>query len=261
MVKFLGWGMTVLLLLFTACGEPKGESRIVNEALDSVDEIHCLYAGTENATAGCLEPTFPPEYYVAEALAYFDTLDTSADRDSIPNYHPEVARWEWPPWLLLTGFGADEMNLTADTLRVIDPSTVPERDCRFFQTQPFARCYVVFEYRHGPCPIYEEFSFDADGRMTFIEAWSVFPWALPLKDGDTWAEATDFFRLATVVPGLGSSTGYTDFEGSVFQAIAATDPLMADYGMRASNWRLHWRRYLDRIAPDFFDLGCGWSTL
>ena len=96
--------------------------------------------GGDGATAACLAPSLPPEHYVDEALKYFDTLDVSADRSRIPDYHPQVARWEWPPWLLLTGYGADDMTATADVLRQIDPSAVPERDCRFFDVQPFARC-------------------------------------------------------------------------------------------------------------------------
>jgi hypothetical protein len=39
----------------------------------------CVGADTDAATAGCLRPTLPPEHYVAQALLYFDTLDTSAD--------------------------------------------------------------------------------------------------------------------------------------------------------------------------------------
>ena len=109
----------------------------------------CLDEGTAGATATCLAPTQTPEFYVDEALKYFDTLDTSADRARIPRYSERVVRWEWPPWLLLTGYGAEAMTLTADVLRQVDPSTVPDRECRFFDTQPFARCYIVFEYEEG----------------------------------------------------------------------------------------------------------------
>ena len=142
-----------LLLAAFACGEAEPGPNA------------CRDEGTEGATAACLEPTLPPEHYVEQALLYFDTLDVDAPIENVPDYHPLVARWEWPPWLLLTGFGAEDMIDTGLSLRELDPSTVPERDCRFFETQPFARCYVVFEYEEGPCPIYEEFTFDAEGRV------------------------------------------------------------------------------------------------
>ena len=61
---------------------------------------------------------------------------------------------------------------TTEAAVALDPSTVPTRDCRAFSVQPFARCYVTFEYKDGPCPIYEEFVFNDQGEMTFIEAWS-----------------------------------------------------------------------------------------
>ena len=73
----------------------------------------CRWRRSASATAACIEPNRPPEYYVAEAEAHFDTLDLDADRESVPDYHPQVVRWEWPPWLLLTGYTADEMILPA----------------------------------------------------------------------------------------------------------------------------------------------------
>ena len=206
-----------------------------------------------------LEPTQTPEYYVAEALAYFDTLDVDADRSSVPNYHELVARWEWPPWLLLTGYGAADMIRTSDALRVGDPSTVPVRDCRFFETQPFARCYIEFEYEEGRCPIYEEFTFNDAGEMTFIEAWSDFPGMLPIKPGDRWAESPDFYRLATRVPGLGNNTGTAVIDSEYMRAAAMNDHVVADYAERATNWIVYWAAYYQSVSPDFFAVGCGWS--
>ena len=108
-------------------------------------------------------------------------------------------------------------------------STVPVRDCRGFDTQPFARCYVEFEYEEGPCPIYEEFAFNDAGEMTFIEAWSNLPDLLPNAADDPWAEDPDFPRLATRVPGLGNETGTLDLESEWMQAAAAADPDVADF--------------------------------
>jgi len=147
-------------LLLVACAEDAGPIEPINECRDE---------GTEGASAACLTATFPPDHYVAEANRYFDTLDVDQPDDSIPDYHAQVARWEWPPWLKLTGYGRDDMIETSLTLRSLDPSTVPVRDCRFFETQPFARCYVVFEYEEGSCPIYEEFTLNDAGEMTFID--------------------------------------------------------------------------------------------
>ena len=201
----------VSALAVGACGGSGGQDETGDRASATttttavVASADCADAGTRGATAGCLEPTQAPEYYVDQALAYFDTLDVDADPESVPDHHEDVARWEWPPWLLLTGFGRDTMITTSNLLRAGDPSTVPERDCRFFETQPFARCYVEFEYERGPCPIYEEFAFDDSGKMTFIEAWSDLDGLRPTAPDDPWAESPDFERLSTRVPGLSSS--------------------------------------------------------
>ena len=62
----------------------------------------------------------------------------------------------------------------SDTLLRAYPSIVEERDCRGFDTQPFGRCRVVFyyddpEHEGRGCPIYEEFVFNDDGGITWIE--------------------------------------------------------------------------------------------
>ncbi|MCA9617033.1 MAG: hypothetical protein KC586_29935 [Myxococcales bacterium] len=220
----------------------------------------CRDRGTDGATASCLEPNLAPEHYVSEALRYFDTLDVTAPADSIPDYHDQVARWEWPPWLFLTGLGKEDMIDASLALRRIDPSTVPERDCRFFPTQPFARCYVVFEYEEGPCPIYEEFTFDALGRTTFIEAWSELPGRLPLAEGDRWGEDPGFTRLANRIPGLGRPEGGFDLESEAMVRASERDPEVADFAMRAADWRSAWARALRDAEPDFFARGCGWDT-
>jgi hypothetical protein len=221
--------------------------------------VGCVNQGTQAATAACLSPTQSPEYYIAEALAYFDTLDVDADRESVPNYHDQVARWEWPPWLLLTGYGAADMVNTSDALRLGDPSTVPIRDCRFFEVQPFARCYIEFEYEHGPCPIYEEFTFNDAGEMTFIEAWSEQPGMLPIRSGDRWAQDPDFYRLSTRVPGLGNATGTAVIDSDYMRRAAMQDHVVADYAERATNWIVFWATYYQNVPPDFFAIGCGWD--
>lgn len=234
--------VTALTALVAACGSETTRGR------------------STDALATALTPKFPPEYYVDQAHKYFDTLDTSADADSAPSYSQLVARWELPPWLWLTGFGRENMVITTDLAVSLDPSTVPTRDCRAFSVQPFARCYVVFEYEEGPCPIYEEFVFNDQGEMTFIEAWSDQPGLLPMADpSDRWAEGSDVHRLSTKIPGLGNETGLIDLDSEAMRQAADDDPEVADFVRRANDF---WGTYLEanqEAGPDYYARGCGWK--
>ena len=250
LLRFIG------VLCLVACGPsaPKTEAMA-----DDLRPDPCLHEGTEGATATCLSPTRSPEHYVAQANAYFDTLDVDADPASIPSYSELVARWEWPPWLLLTGFGRQDMHDTAVALKDVDPSTVPTRDCRFFPNQPFARCYVVFEYEGGSCPIYEEFTFNDAGEITFIEAWSDLPALLPQSgQEDAWGERGTVNRLSTRVPGLGKPDGRVDLESSWMVEAAAADPDVGTFALQAVDWWAAWLETLARAPEDFFAQGCGW---
>ena len=119
LISFFSVPMCICLSVVIGCGDTEPAAMNVVEQVDAdstlpeVLPVDCMNPGTEAATAACLTPTQSPEYYVAEALAYFDTLDVDADRGSGPNYHEQVARWEWPPWLLLTGYGAADMVVLA----------------------------------------------------------------------------------------------------------------------------------------------------
>jgi hypothetical protein len=219
----------------------------------------CTGAGTDAATARCLVPTQTPEFYIEQALKYFDTLDVDADPNSIPEYAEWVARWEWPPWLLLTGIGREDMIQHSISLRSVDPSTVPIRDCRFFAEQPFARCYVVFQYEDGPCPIYEEFIFNDAGETTWIEAWSDIDGLRPTSEADRWAEAADFPRLGTRIPGLGRPDGRYDLTGEAMLAASARDPEIADFVRRGLDFWPTWFEELQNAGEDFFARGCGWE--
>ncbi|MCC6159846.1 MAG: hypothetical protein IT350_17470 [Deltaproteobacteria bacterium] len=227
--------------------EPGGE----NEPAPSCWEIP-----GDNATSGFSSPRFPPEYYVEQSLKYFDTLDSYTDPRSIPNYSELVARWEWPPWLLLTGFGDDAMILIDLALRLY-PTRVLERDCRAFDFQPFGRCRVVFEYDGvTSCPIYEEFTFNDLGEMTFIEAWSDLPGFMPTDDAnDPWAEGPDAYRLSTKIPGLGNDAGRIDLSGECMRAAAEQNDDVAEFLRRArvpvATWVLQFL-----TAPDDFEIGC-----
>lgn len=158
--------------------------------------------------ARSLSPKFSLSYYADQSNKYFDTLDTYADRSSKPKYSSHVIRWEWYPWLYLTGFRRFSMKL--DRLLILYPTKVINRDCRGFKVQPFGRCRVTFHYEKPDeyIDIYEEFTFNDQGEVTFIEAWSDLPGYMPMDpDIDFWAEGESVKRLSTKVPGLGSENG------------------------------------------------------
>ena len=256
------WGLAFLSP--AACGKTGGSSpdtlptEIAADSEIAASPPGCTNGGTPGATSRCLVPVQSPEYYVEQAEKYFDTLDVDADPDSVPNYSALVARWEWPPWLLLTGYTSKDMIATGKSLKALDPSTVPERDCRFFPVQPFARCRVNFVYEEGPCSIYEEFTFNDQGDMTFIEAWSDLPGLLPQQTGDPWGEEPDFSRLSTRIPGLGNETGLIDPESSWMKQTSEEDADVADFTVRAGDWWTWWFDALKRADKDFFAVGCGW---
>ena len=216
--------------------------------------------GTAGALATCLTPTMTPEYYIDQGQKYFDTMDGSADPESRPTYAERVARWEWPPWLLLTGYGR-ELIRTVDegVLSVYPNTTVPTRDCRAFDVQPFTRCRVAFDYAGRPCPIYEEFTFNDAGEVTFIEAWSDLPGLRPTEDpADPWAEAPGAHRLSTRVPGLGTPTGLIEPEGEAMTAAAALDPEVSDFATRTLDFWKAWGQAYRAAGAGLYTRGCGW---
>lgn len=220
--------------------------------------------GSDAALSTCLQPQQTPEYYIEQSSMYFDTLDADASRDSIPNYSELVARWEWPPWLKLTGIGRDIM-IQSDLLVIeLTPSTVPQRDCRAFDVQPFGRCRVSFLYSGGPCPIYEEFTFNDQGEITFIEAWSDQPGMLPFADeSDLWGERPGVRRLSTILPGLGNETGLIDLDSAAMTEAALQDADIADFVNRAQNFYTTWAEELagsngGLTEEEIYGYGCGW---
>lgn len=171
------------------------------------------------------QTSWSEEYYVDQALKYFDTLDTYADSDSKPTYGKTVIRWEWFPWLKLTGYKRFAMKL--DFFLKWYPTEVIDRDCRAFSEPPQARCRVTFHYKKSKAivPIYEEFTFNDFGEMTFIEAWSNEPHLLPMDpDKDFWGEGEDMYRLSTKVPGLNdTATGEVRTKDKEFKRLARED--------------------------------------
>jgi hypothetical protein len=149
--------------------------------------------------------------------AEWNTVNKWFNKTTIhPRYATLVIRYEFPPWLLTTGYGAWTMRTTNEALRAYR-TTYKRIDCRAFDTQPFGRCHVVFLYGtddpntpeddRTECPIYEEFTFNDKGEITFIEAWTDHDGYLPMRPGDYWAQGPKVKRLSTKVPGLGRNDG------------------------------------------------------
>ena len=214
----------------------------------------------EGALATCLTPKQTAEYYVEQSSAYFDTMDYTVELEDWPPYSERVARWEWPPWLKLTAYTRENIEAT-DTLLQLYPSVVPERDCRAFDTHPFGRCYVVFYYDdHGGkgCPIYEEFTFNDQGEITFIEAWSDLDGLRPQSLDDPWAEADGIQRLSSRIPGLGTSTGWIDLDSEPMNQAVESDVDVADFVARAKDWYPTWLKEYQNAGDDLWERGCGW---
>jgi len=164
-------------------------------------------------------------HYLRNAELYWDSLDPNFPLE-FPQYGQNVIRFEWPPWLLLTGYGKDKIRLEDTADRDLDPYTIPKvaRHCWIEMISPFARC-VVELWATGSsmpnpdgngtvpekCRIYEEFTFNAVGDVTFVEAWSA---SIPKP-----------VRLSTRVPGIGQPVNPIDpHDGYVWRPVAEKDP-------------------------------------
>ena len=235
------------LVAVVACGAPEEEAPADPCSLDS-------------APSSCVAKTKDDQHYIDQSHAYFDTMDYEPYGTIEPDYAEQVVRWEWPPWLRLTGMGAEEIK-AVDAALVLFPSVVKERDCRAFDQNPFGRCYITFYYddhEGRPCPIYEEFHFDENGQMTWIEAWTNLPGYLPMDPSDTWGEAAGNTRLADRIPGLGNGQPL-DIETDAMAEAAAADPDVADFVERARDWKSAWGALVSETDQDqMWAEGCGW---
>jgi hypothetical protein len=236
-----------MLLVLAACAAPP-EPELPDP---------CIGPG---ALSTCLSPSLSDETYIDQGQRYFDTLDANADPESEPTYAELVARWEWPPWLLLTGYGRDLTLAVDEAVLVAFPgTTVPERDCRAFEEQPFGRCRVSIDYEGQACPIYEEFTFNDAGEVTFVEAWSDQPALLPMDGAtDPWAEGAAVSRLSTRIPGLGTATGRIDPVGEEMTRAGESDPDVADFAARTQDFWGYWSEAYEAAGDDMFARGCGW---
>ncbi len=243
-MKLTGRCFGIVVLGLIACGDPAAEDP----------------CATAEPLSTCMAPTRSPEEYVRWSEGYFDTMDRRVEDAPWPPYSELVARWEWPPWLKLTAYTRVDIEAT-DTLLKLYPSTVPERDCRAFDVQPFGRCHVVFLYdahEGRGCPIYEEFTFNDDGEITFIEAWSDLDGLTPTSPDDPWAEGGGVRRLSTRIPGLGAPSGRLELEGAALRSASAVDEDVADFVRRARDWEAAWAVEYEAAGDDLWARGCGW---
>lgn len=236
---------TVLLFLILFCCIACSTSKQVVQS--SAGKINCI---NEGALSTNLSPKFPAEYYAEQGVKYFQTMQSDISIKVQPNYSDLVIRWEWPPWLLLTGFRKTGL-ITTDVMLKLNPTKYELLDCRGFELQPFCRCHVVFNYGGTLCPIYEEFTFNDQGEMTFIEAWSDYESLLPMTSGadNLWDEQEywgmkEVNRLSTKVPGLGNSSGRIDLYSPCMNEAAEKDKDIAELQMRAKDANKFWMQEL-----------------
>jgi len=220
--------------------------------------------GTGGALSTCLSPKFDSAYYIEQGVKYFQTMQSDIPNNVIPHYAGSVIRWEWPPWLLLTGYGKDFL-ITSDIILKLNPTQYYKMDCRYFDKQPFCRCHVIFDYSGDSCPIYEEFTFNDQGQITFIEAWSDFESLLPMNAGadgiwtedEYWAKQENVNRLSVKVPGLGNAYGKIDINSEWMNEAAAIDKDVAEMVYRIKD---PVRTYIQQLATHQHELSHGCET-
>ena len=77
----------------------------------------------------------------------------------------------------------------------------------------------IYKEHEEPVDIYEEFTFNNEGEITFIEAWTDSPEHFPTTDfSDYWAEGKEVKRISTVIPGLGKPNGLIDRKSPEFKS-------------------------------------------
>ena len=215
-MRFLALFFIVAVLASSACKTAK-QSGAEQNAVTDVD----------SALSTRLTPKFTAAYYIDQGVKYFRTMESSVPISVKPEYSDLVIRWEWHPWLLLTGYKRRNL-INTDILLKLYPTKYDTIDCQYFEKQPFCRCHVIFNYSETRIPIYEEFTFNDQGEITFIEAWSDFPSLLPMDTTDYWAEAENVNRLSTRVPGLGNNEGRIDRKADWMLRASETDTVLAD---------------------------------
>ena len=179
--------------------------------LSCFNYISCCFE-TPKLYSNSVVPNKDESYYINQANTYFSFLETTSKDHIEPNYSPSLIRWEWEPWLILTGLN-DERTLIIDSLiRETGKCECLDRELVFYNTNPFVRCRVTFYYGENKTPIkiYEEFTFDGSGNISFIEAWYDVEdnkLQIPEREFDGWPKFCSVKRLSNLIPGYNK----TDF--------------------------------------------------
>ena len=101
-MKYLALLFMVAVLALGACKTAK-QSGVEQNAVADVD----------SALSTRLTPQFPADYYIDQGVKYFLTMESSVPIKVRPEYSDLVIRWEWHPWLLLTGFRRRNLPVSA----------------------------------------------------------------------------------------------------------------------------------------------------
>lgn len=126
-----------------------------------------------------------------------------------------------------------------DALVALYPTKVEERAHRVFGEHPFGRSCVSFRYafKKRPVRIYEEFTFNTDGEIVFIEAWSD---SYELKS-DAWGESNERVRMSHAWPK--DTHGNLAPPGSEsYKKALKTDPLLQELHARMQRPIYSWMR-------------------
>ena len=172
-----------------------------------------------------LSPNQPADFYIARADAYFNLISGKDHQGKNlpsnflkPEYSKFMVRWEWEPWLLLTGKNSgwsEEWELIDSAIALTLPNSISDRKYRFSTLNPFVRAVVDIKFggSNQVLRIYEEFTFNTVGEITFMEAWSyddpalcmdAFHSNVTFKNNIHWPERSSIYRLSTLIPGLGA---------------------------------------------------------
>lgn len=252
-------------------------------------------AGTDLSKFGfvtAVQATREKEYYIEQAHLYFDLIAGTKDRSLTQLFYSNwLIRYEWEPWLMLTA-----QNNGVDTAKLIDslePEAIPcevpmeQRYVRFYTTNPFVRMMIRIYWPDRTSDIvtwiYEEFSFDRNNDICFIEAWSYPESTLsrgggkgyvienqndPLLPSDKaipsdltdeesnfcWPDQDRIYRMATHVPGLGDADCkpkiLKEGQDSFLESLTELNPEIEDAIQYDSNPEFL-RAFVEKYRTDF----------
>ena len=175
----------------------------------------------QNAFSSNIEKNLDDHYYQTQCDLYFRNQEYKYSGEK-PNYSQLSSRWEYQPTGNgLTGYGGDRMHRSDEMIRQ-SPCEVTNRVYKIYDTQPFGRALVTFYYgdnvetKQNPIHIYEEFTFNSQGQITFIEAWAYDASMAESPSKPFPPDDSRFPRMSRIIPGLGNSEGLIDITSSAF---------------------------------------------